>query len=67
MRVSSKNHETSSKSISQHNFDNVVLILVGMGFIREGPKHIPVFAAYTAGGVLILLTIFLVVWLVRNR
>ena len=45
----------------------VVLVLVGVGFIREGPKHIPAFAAYTAGGVLILLTILLVVWLVRNR
>ncbi len=45
----------------------VVLVLVGVGFIREGPKHIPAFAAYTAGGILILLTIFLVVWLVRNR
>ncbi len=45
----------------------VVLILIGVGFIREGPKHIPAFAAYTAGGILILLTIFLVVWLVGNR
>ena len=45
----------------------VVLVLVGVGFISEGPKHIPAFAAYTAGGILILLTIFLVVWLVRNR
>jgi hypothetical protein len=44
-----------------------VLVLVGVGFIREGPKHIPAFAAYTAGGVLILLTILVVVWLVRNR
>jgi hypothetical protein len=45
----------------------VVLILVGVGFIREGPKHIPAFAAYIAGGILILLTILLVVWLARNR
>src|SRR5439155_23701191 len=45
----------------------VVLVLVGVGFIREGPKHIPAFAAYTAGCFLILLTIILVVWLVRNR
>jgi uncharacterized membrane protein len=44
-----------------------VLVLIGVGFIREGPKHIPAFAAYIAGGVLILLTILLVVWLVRNR
>jgi hypothetical protein len=44
-----------------------VLVLVGVGFIREGPKHIPAFAAYTAGGVLILLTILVVAWLVRNR
>ncbi len=45
----------------------VVLALTGVGFIREGPKHVPTFAAYTAGGILILLTILLVVWLVRNR
>jgi hypothetical protein len=44
-----------------------VLVLVGVGFIREGPKYIPTFAAYTAGGVLILLTILVVVWLARNR
>ncbi len=44
-----------------------VLVVVGIGFIREGPKHIPALAAYTVGGVLILLTILLVVWLVRNR
>jgi hypothetical protein len=45
----------------------VVLVLLGVGFVREGPKHIPAFAAYAAGGVLILLTILVVIWLVRNR
>jgi hypothetical protein len=45
----------------------MVLALLGVGFIREGPKHIPAFAAYTAGGILILLTILSVMWLVRNR
>ena len=45
----------------------VVLVLLGVGFINEGPKHMPTFAAYAAGGVLILLTILLVVWRVRNR
>jgi len=45
----------------------VVLVLVGVGFISEGPKHIPAFAAYAAGGVLILLTILVVIWLVRRR
>ncbi len=45
----------------------VVLVLVGIGFISEGPKHIPAFAAYAAGAVLILLPILAVIWLVRNR
>src|SRR6266496_5710793 len=45
----------------------VVLVLVGVGFISEGPKHIPAFAAYAAGAVLILLTILLVIWLARHR
>jgi uncharacterized membrane protein len=45
----------------------VVFVLLGVGFIREGPKHIPAFAAYTAAGILILLAILVVVWLVRNR
>ncbi len=45
----------------------VVLVLVGIGFISEGPKHIPAFAAYAAGAVLILLAILAVIWLVRNR
>ena len=45
----------------------VALILVGVGFISEGPKHIPAFAAYAAGAVLILLTILVIIWLVRNR
>lgn len=35
----------------------VVLVLVGVGFKGGGPKHMPAFAAYTAGGILILLTI----------
>jgi hypothetical protein len=38
---------------------SVVLILVGVGFISQGPKHIPAFAAYAAGAVLILLAILL--------
>jgi uncharacterized membrane protein len=45
----------------------VVLILVGVGFISEGPKHIPAFAAYAAGAVLILLVILSIIWLMRNR
>ena len=45
----------------------VVLVLVGIGFISEGPKHIPAFAAYAAGAVLILLAILAVIWVVRNR
>ena len=45
----------------------VVLVLVGVGFISEGPKHVPAFAAYAAGAVLILLTILAVIWLVRRR
>jgi hypothetical protein len=44
----------------------VVLVLLGVGFIREGPKHIPALAADAAGGVLILVTILVVIWLVRN-
>src|SRR6266487_454142 len=36
---------------------SVVLILLAVGFISEGPKHIPAFAAYAAGAVLILLVI----------
>jgi uncharacterized membrane protein len=48
-------------------FIGVVLILVGVGFIREGPKHVPAFAAYAAGAVLILLAILSIIWLVRNR
>jgi protein-S-isoprenylcysteine O-methyltransferase Ste14 len=44
-----------------------VLVLVGVGFVSEGPKHIPAVVAYAAGAVLILLTILLVIWLVRNR
>ena len=39
----------------------VVLVLVGIGFISEGPKHIPAFAAYAAGAVLILLAILLII------
>ena len=38
---------------------SVVLILVGIAFISEGPKHIPALAAYAAGAVLILLAILL--------
>jgi uncharacterized membrane protein len=45
----------------------VVLILVGVGFISEGPKHIPAFTAYAAGAVLILLVILSIIWLMRNR
>jgi uncharacterized membrane protein len=45
----------------------MVLVLVGVGFISEGPKHIPAFAAYAAGAVLILLTILVIIWLVRHR
>ena len=45
----------------------VVLVLVGIGFISEGPKHIPAFAAYAAGAILILLPILSIIWLVRNR
>jgi uncharacterized membrane protein len=48
-------------------FIGVVLILVGVGFIREGPKHVPAFAAYATGAVLILLAILSIIWLVRNR
>jgi predicted tellurium resistance membrane protein TerC len=44
---------------------SVVLVLVGVGFISEGPKHIPTFAAYAAGAILILLAILLTV--VRSR
>jgi hypothetical protein len=40
---------------------SVVLILVGVGFISQGPKHIPAFAAYAAGAVLILLAILLII------
>ena len=43
----------------------VVLIVLGVGFISEGPKHIPAFAAYAAGAVLILLAILLII--VRSR
>ena len=46
---------------------SVLLILVGNGFISEGPKHIPAFAAYAAGAILILLRILSIIWLVRNR
>ena len=46
---------------------SVALIVLGVGFISEGPKHIPAFAAYAAGAVLILLTILVIIWLVRNR
>ena len=46
---------------------SVLLILVGVGFIREGPKHIPAFAAYATGAVLILLVILSIIWLLRNR
>jgi len=46
---------------------SVLLILVGIGFISEGPKHIPAFAAYAAGAILILLRILSIIWLVRNR
>jgi uncharacterized membrane protein len=45
----------------------VVLILVGVGFISEGPKHIPAFAAYATGAVLILLVILSIIWLIRSR
>jgi uncharacterized membrane protein len=45
----------------------VALVLIGVGFISEGPKHIPAFAAYAAGAVLILLTILAIIWLVRHR
>ena len=40
---------------------SVVLIVVGVGFLREGPKHIPPFAAYLVGAVLILLAILLII------
>jgi fumarate reductase subunit C len=40
---------------------SVVLILLGVGFISEGPKHIPAFAAFAAGTVLILLAILLII------
>jgi len=40
---------------------SVVLIVVGVGFIREGTKHIPPFAAYSVGVVLILLAILLII------
>jgi predicted tellurium resistance membrane protein TerC len=43
---------------------SVVLILVGVGFISEGPKHIPAFAAYA---VLILLVILSIINLVSKR
>ena len=43
----------------------VVLTVLGVGFISEGPKHIPAFAAYAAGAVLILLAILLII--VRSR
>jgi uncharacterized membrane protein len=46
---------------------SVVLILVGVGFISEGPKHIPAFAAYAAGAVLILLVILSIINLVSKR
>ena len=46
---------------------SVLLILVGIGFISEGPKHIPAFPAYAAGAILILLPILSIIWLVRNR
>ncbi len=45
----------------------VVLVLVGIGFISEGPKHIPAFAAYAAGAVLILLVILSIINLVSKR
>ena len=40
---------------------SVVLILLGVGFISEGPKHMAAFAAYAAGTVLILLAILLII------
>ncbi len=46
---------------------SVVLILLAVGFISEGPKHIPAFAAYAAGAVLILLVILQVISLVSKR
>jgi uncharacterized membrane protein len=46
---------------------SVVLILVGIAFISEGPKHIPAFAAYAAGAVLILLAILLIISSVSKR
>jgi hypothetical protein len=46
---------------------SVVLILLAIGFISEGPKHIPAFAAYAAGAVLILVVILAVISLVSKR
>jgi uncharacterized membrane protein len=46
---------------------SVVLILVGIAFISEGPTHIPAFAAYAAGAVLILLAILLIISSVSKR
>ena len=46
---------------------SVVLILVAVGFISEGPKHIPAFVAYAAGAALILLVILAVISLVSKR
>ena len=43
----------------------VILILLGVGFISEGPKHVPVFAAYAAG--LILLAMLPIISLVAKR
>jgi hypothetical protein len=46
---------------------DVFLILLGVGFISEGPKHIPAFAAYAVGAVLILLAMLLIIILVSKR
>jgi predicted tellurium resistance membrane protein TerC len=46
---------------------SVFLILLGVGFIAEGPKHIPTFAAYAVGAVLILLAMLLIISLVSKR
>jgi hypothetical protein len=46
---------------------DVVLILLGVGFISEGPKHIPASAAYAVGAVLILLAMLLIIILVSKR
>ena len=46
---------------------SVVLILAGIAFISEGPKHISAFAAHAAGAVLILLAILLIISSVLKR